>query len=355
MTPRRHLGYGASPTGGLSAIMALRWYIGRASRQGPSQGPSQVVKESQMLKRTRWVVAGLAATLLTACGGASSTPAETPVKQDLVMGFVPSQTTSTVQTNAEPLAAYIAKATGYKVTARVLTSYAALTEGMTSGTVDVGWFGPTDYLVAHHQNGAEAVTKSVRNGSATYKAFIIVNKATGISSVDQLKGKKFAFGDPLSTSSNLFPRYLMKKKGINPDADVKGVNISNQSQIAINVCQGVVDAGSIYDDARTNKGVDTSCPGVMEKTAIIATSDPIPGDPQAIRHNLNPAQKQKLRDAFVKLGAETDPTVKASLKGLYTIDSLVPATDSDYSGLLDIIKTAKPELLNVVSSPSPSR
>lgn len=308
-----------------------------------------------MPKHLSHVATVLAAAALLACGSTPA-PAETAVKSDLVMGFVPSQTSSTVQTNAEPLAAYVAKETGYKVTARVLTSYAALTEAMTSGTVDIGWFGPTDYLVAHKQNGAEAMTKSVRNGSPTYKAFIIANKASGVTSVADLKGKKFAFGDPLSTSSNLFPRFLMKKNGINPDADVKSVNISNQSQIAINVCQGVVDAGSIYDDARKNKGVDTSCPGVMDKTVIIATSDPIPGDPQAVRHDMNKAQKDKIKAAFVKLGSDSDPAVKASLKGLYTIDSLVPAEDSDYLGLLDIIKLAKPELLSVVtSSPSPTK
>ena len=308
-----------------------------------------------MFKRSSHFAAMLASAALMACGSTPA-PAEIPVKTDLVMGFVPSQTSSTVQTNAEPLAAYIAKETGYKVTARVLTSYAALTEAMTSDTVDIGWFGPTDYLVAHKQNGAEAMTKSVRNGKPTYNAFIIANKASGITKLADLKGKKFAFGDPLSTSSNLFPRFLMKKNGINPDKDVTSVNISNQSQIAINVCQGVVDAGSIYDDARKNKGVDTSCPGVMDKTVIIATSDPIPGDPQAVRHDMSPAQKAKIRDAFVKLGTDTDPAVKASLKGLYTIDSLVPATDADYLGLLDIIKTAKPELLSVVtSSPSPSK
>src|ERR1700682_2752208 len=265
------------------------------------------------MKRRFLVSAAVVALLSVACGGTAA-PAEAPVKQDRVMGFVPSQTSSIVQTNADLLGTYLSKKTGYNITPRVLTSYAAVTEGMTSNNVDIGWVGP------------------------------LVNVKWNINSIADLKGKKFAFGDPLSTSSNLWPRYVMKKNGLNPDSDVTGVNISNQTQISVNVCQGTVDAGAIYDDARKNAGAETSCPGILTKTKILATTDPpIPGDPQMIRHNLNSAQKQKLKDAMIAMGS--DPTIQPALKALYTIDSLVPAQDSDYHPVRDIVRQVKPEML----------
>jgi phosphonate transport system substrate-binding protein len=88
----------------------------------------------------------------------------------------------------------------------------------------------------------------------------------------------------------------------------------------------------------------------MTKTKVLATSDPIPGDPQMIRHTLNSGQKQKLKDAMIALGSDT--TIQPALKALYTIDSLVPAKDSDYDVIRDIIRQAKPELL---PSPSPAK
>lgn len=293
----------------------------------------------------RYVISGIVIALSVACGGTSPAPAEPAVKQDVVMGFVPSQTTSIVQTNAGLIADYLSKKTGYKVTGQVLTSYAAVTEGMTSNLVDIGWVGPLDYVLAHQKNGAEAVTKSVRRGLPSYKAFIIVNVNSGINSISDLKGKKFAFGDPTSASSNLYPQYMMKKAGFDPKNLGQTVNISNQTQIAVEVCQGVVDAGAIYDDARTNAGANTSCPGIMQKTKIIATTDPpIPGDPQMLRHNLNSGQKAKLKAAMIAMG--TDPEIAAALKALYTIDSLVPAQDADYDNLRDVIRTVNPSLLN---------
>ena len=295
--------------------------------------------------RLRNVVSAAVIALSVACGGTNApAPAEPAVKQEVVMGFVPSQTTSIVQTNATLIAEYLSKKTGYHVTGQVLTSYAAVTEGMTSDQVDIGWVGPLDYVIAHQKNGAEAVTKSVRKGLPSYKAFIIVNVNSGINSMADLKGKKFAFGDPTSASSNLYPHYMMSKAGFDAKTLGQTVNISNQTQIAVNVCQGVVDAGAIYDDARTNVGADTSCPGIMTKTKIIATTDPpIPGDPQMIRHSLNSGQKAKLKAAMIALG--TDPTMADPLKKLYTIDSLVPATDKDYDNLRDVIRTVSPALL----------
>jgi phosphonate transport system substrate-binding protein len=266
------------------------------------------------------------------------------------MGFVPSQTSSIVQTNADILGKYLSEKTGYNITPRVLTSYAAVTEGMTSNNVDIGWVGPLDYVVAHQINGAEAVTKSVRNGLPSYKAFIIANVNSNINSVADLKGKKFAFGDSLSASSNLWPRYIMKKAGIDPDNDLKGTSIANQTQISVSVCQGTVDAGAIYDDARKNRGAETSCPGIMTKTKVIATTDPpLPGDPQMIRHNLNSAQKKKIKDAMIAMGS--DSTIQPALKALYTIDSLVPAQDSDYDPVREILRQVRPDLLKPTPSP----
>src|SRR5260370_34607745 len=95
------------------------------------------------------VSAAVVALLGVACGSAPA-PAEAPVKQDLVMGFVPSQTSSIVQTNADLLGSYLAKKTGYNITPRLLTRYAAVTEGMASNNVSIGSGGPCDYLIAPH-------------------------------------------------------------------------------------------------------------------------------------------------------------------------------------------------------------
>ena len=131
------------------------------------------------------------------------------------------------------------------------------------------------------------------------------------------------------------------------------MNISNQTAIATSVCNGVVDAGAIYDDARTNAGADTACPGIMDKTQIIFTTPQlIPGDPQIVRHQMNAAQKKKVSDAMIKLG--TDPTMAPYLKTLFSIEKTVPAADADYNQIRNIVKAVNPSLLTATPTPVPA-
>jgi len=272
------------------------------------------------------------------------------------MAFVPSQNAQQVLTSAKPITDYLGKEIGATITPQVPTSYAAVAEGMTSNLVDSAWVGPLDYVIGHQVNGSEPMTKSVRKGVAGYNAFIIARKGTGINSIKDLKGHSFAFGDTISASSNLYPKYWMKQNGVDPEKDLgKSVNISNQTAVAVAVCNGQVDAGAIYDDARTNAGADTACPGILDKTQVIFTTPQlIPGDPQIVRHQMNAAQKKKLTDAMVKLGS--DPSMSQYLKSLFTIEKLVPAQDSDYQQIRDVVKGVAPDLLKgyPAASPSPS-
>ena len=294
------------------------------------------------------VIAAVLAVLVTACGGAAA-PAAEPEKTDIVMGFVPSRDVNQIQASADSIAQYLSKETGYKVTSKTLTSYAAVAEGMTSKLIDMGWGGPFDYVTTHNQNGAYPITASVRNGTKGYKAFIVVKSSSSIQTLKDLKGKSFAFGDTLSASSNLYPKAALLKEGISPENDLKATKISNQSAIAIAVYQGQVDAGAMYDDARKNKEVVDKFPDVLTATRIIWTSPLIPADPQFVRKDLNKTTVDKLKAAMLKLSADTQG--KVWLKDLFTIDSLVEATDADYNELRDVIKSVNPAFF---ASPTPT-
>lgn len=288
------------------------------------------------------LLALLAVLPVSACGVGQSS-GEEPEKQDLVMAFVPSRDVNQIQLSADKIAQYLSKETGYNVKATTVTSYAAVTEGMTSKKVDMGWVGPLDYVIGRQQNGSYPITASIRFGKKGYKAFIIVKSDSGINELKDLKGKTFIFGDTLSASSNLYPRYALIKAGLNPDKDLTAQRISNQSAVAIGVYQGQADAGAIYDDARKNKEVVGKFPDIMDKTKVIYTSDLIPADPQIVRKDLNKKQVEKLKAALLKLS--NDPEGKKWLKDLFSIDSLADASDADYDVLRDVVKTVNPDLL----------
>ena len=316
------------------------------------------------------------ATVALACGGGGggggAQPAE-PAKSELVMALVPSSQAQQVLTSAQPIAQYISTQVGVPVRAQVPTSYAAVVESLTSNNTDIAWVGALAYIAAHQKSGAEVVTRSARCAPTysaaappsgcqpvpTYPSIIVCNNAAGVTKLSDggdwsaLKGKKFIFGDPTSTSSNLWPRYYMKKNKIDPQRDLsKTASVASQGAVALAVANGVGDCGAMFGDARST--VVKSMPDIFDKTSVafIAPQE-IPGDPQLVRKNLNSGQKDKVKQALVKLGH--DPAMKKAINDLYQIAAMEPAKDSDYDPVRRVVQAVDPNIAGeVIATPSAS-
>jgi phosphonate transport system substrate-binding protein len=323
----------------------------------------------------------LAATVIFAfaCGGnpTTTTPAEEAAKTELRMAMAPSGASQTVLTNAQPIADYLGKEIGTPVKVQVPTSYSAIVESLTSNNVEIAWLGALSYVAAHQKNSAEAVTKSGRCPptltaapaappcaiAPTYPSIIFCNKKAGMPSNlstqadwDKLKGKVFVFGDSVSTSASLWPRYYMKKNNINPDKDFSKVDTkSSQTAVALSVYSNDNGCGATFGDARL--GAKSTAADIFDKTAVVFVApQQIPGDPQVVRHNMNSAQKEKIKKALVKLG--TDPSMKGPLDKLYNIASMELANDSDYDVVRTFANAVDPniigESIKPPASPSPA-
>lgn len=266
-----------------------------------------------------------------------------PVKQNLVMALVPSRQSDVIQTQADNIANFLSKETGYTIKASVVANYAAVGEGMGAKNIDIGWVGPLDYVISHQKFGVYPITGSVRKNTLGYKAFVVARTDSGIKSLADLKGKTVCLGDPVSASSNLYPSAALTAAGLKAGTDYTVRNISNQSAIAIAVVEKGCDAGAFYDDARTNKEVTDKYPNVLKDTQIIYTTELIPADPQIVRKDLNADQVKKIYAAMIKLSADTNG--KKYLNDLFTIEGLAPVTTANYDSLLKIVQTVKPDLL----------
>ncbi len=86
--------------------------------------------------------------------------------------------------------------------------YNGVIQGLLGGTLDMAWLGASGYAAVYLQD-PEAVTpvlvKTNLDGSYAYHSIGFARKDSGITSLEDLKGKKFGFGDPNSTSGYLIP------------------------------------------------------------------------------------------------------------------------------------------------------
>lgn len=244
----------------------------------------------------------------------------------LRFGRIPFLNSRDMVAGHEKLMAYLQRELGVSSVRLVLTpDYDELTRFMKEGKIDVGWFGTLNYPQAREQSGCEAILKVKRFGSASYRGIIVTRKDSGIQTLQDLKGRSFAFTEPSSASGYFYPRVMLMSAGVDPDKDLKAQCIKGHDKVVYNVFLGKFDAGAVYDDAREK----LASPEQRESVAVLARTRDIPSEPIVVRKGLSPPLVRKLKAALLKLKA-SDPEGKAILDKTGNVQGFVEASDADY-------------------------
>lgn len=263
--------------------------------------------------------AALAVSAVLLLGLAASAPTGVPAQTRLVMAFVPSGEARTILESGNRVAQLLEMATGYKFEPFVATSYAGVIEAMGAGRADIGWLNTFSYVIANQKYGVEVRLVTVRFGLPYYRAEIITQTSSGITGLPDLRGKRFAFVDPASTSGYLFPVAGLKKAGYDPQKFFgQTIFAGSHNNVVLAVYQGRVDAGAVFEDARGT--VQKTLPDVMQKVKVVWKSDPIPNDTVSFRKQLPEDVKAKVTTALLRFSQT--PAGLDAIKSLYEIEAL---------------------------------
>jgi len=259
-------------------------------------------------------------------------PAATPEAKVLRVALLPDETPDIVIEKNMPLKAYLEKRLGMEVELIVTTDYSAMIETMRRGKIDIGYFGPVSYVLLKSRfDGVKPfVAKKDATGALTYYSIIIAGADTPIKTLADIRGKKVAFGDPASTSSNVIPKLmLIKDGGLNPEQDFESIYLGAHDAVAMAVMRGHVDAGGmgkhIFDSLVRRGIIDPN------KVRIIKVSDPIPQYPFVMRTDLDKDLQEKIKRVFLEL---KDEEVLEPLKA----HGFGEISDKDYDIIRDAIK-----------------
>ena len=179
------------------------------------------------------------------------------------------------------------------------------------GTIDMAWLGASGYAKTFIANpeAVEPILVAVNmDGGYGYYSVGFARKDSGISSLDDMKGKVFGFGDPNSTSGYLIPSIeIPQATGATMDSgdyfgEVKFTGGHEQTIVAVN--NGDVDGGVTWADGlgdwedgfnagALRKAVDAGLVD-MNDMVQIWQSKPIPEGPVVIRKDLPSDVKVKI-------------------------------------------------------------
>lgn len=260
---------------------------------------------------------------------------EDTTQKELRFGIIPFESAEELVKNVTPLMNVISKGLDMEVKPFIAADYTGVIEAFRGKKLDVAFLTPASYVMAKQEANVRVILKSQRNGNPYYYGAIIVRSDSGINTVEDLKGKSFSFGDPISTSGHVFPRKILVDHNINPERDFSNLIFSGAHDATVlSVLNKKVDAGATFsDDKDGKKGSWTRYlkPDEVNQIKVLAVSDPIPSDNICVSAELDPKIADKLANVIIDFG-KTEEGKKMMAK-LYKFDGYTRATDADYESV----------------------
>ncbi|MES2533315.1 MAG: PhnD/SsuA/transferrin family substrate-binding protein, partial [Pseudomonadota bacterium] len=135
-------------------------------------------------------------------------------------------TESGTKADYAPVFNAITRTTGLNFDLKVGQSYGAVVEGMCNQLADIAFFGPVAYVQAHKRGCAQLLAVGVEKGASVYYAGMFAKADAPIAGINDVKGKRVAFGDVNSASSFTFQVAMLLDAGIDPARDLAAVRMT---------------------------------------------------------------------------------------------------------------------------------
>lgn len=231
-------------------------------------------------------------------------------------------------------------------------SYKEISDLLERGQVDVAFVCGLPYVIDRAKFGEELlVAPQVYEEGPVYYSYVIVPRDSPIERFEQLRGKRYAFSDPLSNSGHLVPKYMLAGMKETPDSFFKLYiftysHSANVEAVAVKLVDGASVDSYVYDYlAATN-------PALTSRTKIIHRSSPHGITPLVIRKGIDPGLKERIRAVFLEM--DRDPRGREILKSLM-IRRFVVVPDSLFNSIREMRRVVERQPVPLALQPAATR
>ncbi len=258
------------------------------------------------------------------------------LKKTLLIGLIPERNIFEQLERYEPLAAYLSEKTGVNIKLKVLTRYNNIIENFVSNDLDGAFFGSFTYTLAHAKLNVEPCARPVSlDGTSTYYGLIFVRTDSGIRTINDMKGKIFAFVDKATTAGYLLPLAFFKENNI-PDYSTyfKETYFTGTHEDAVyDVLNKKANIGAAKNTVYYYlAAIDES----IEKDLLILKRSPdVPENALALRKELDDTIKESLKEALLNM--HNDDKGRRVLKN-FRAKRFIETAGDDYSSVYNYIK-----------------
>jgi phosphate/phosphite/phosphonate ABC transporter binding protein len=251
--------------------------------------------------------------------------------REVRFGVTPYLDEQSVQTALAPVLEVLSERIEVPVRLVVAESYAELGQMMRQQEIDLAKFSPLSYVEAKEADpDMEILLTQVASGSTSYLGYLYVRADDEAEELGDLAGRSFCYVDPQSTSGYLYPRALLRSRGLDPDEMFsRTVFGGNHLACLEQVLDGTVDAGAAFSGALAaarRRGLEVFRLKILGKTARI------PYDAYCARSGLPPAAAGRLKQELLRLSTRT-PDGQRLIGGAGRFNAWTEASDGDYDSV----------------------
>jgi phosphonate transport system substrate-binding protein len=218
----------------------------------------------------------------------------------------------------------------------IMANYGDISEAFIEGKADAGFFGSFSYVLTHSKAGIEPLVRPVwPNNNSTYRGYVFVRQDSNIKTVKDMKNKSLVLVDKATTAGYIFQLFYFKYYGINNIEDYfsRISFASSHDAAAWAVYAGEADIGGAKD--HIFNGLMEEYPDFKEQMVVLFESPEVPSNGLAVRKDLNPAIKLRIRTLLLSL--HETPEGQEILKNFGAI-KFITTSDDDYVVVYNMAK-----------------
>jgi phosphate/phosphite/phosphonate ABC transporter binding protein len=265
-----------------------------------------------------------------------------PSEGRIVFGLVPGEELGAVDAAITAIVRALGERSGLHVVRRKAESYDALERLVRDRAVHVAWLPPILFLRLEREGAVVPLVANERSDPG-YVAALLVRADARYGSIEDLRGTRAAWVDPLSTTGYLIPRLELAARGIDPRTFFAGETFHRSHPATVRaLSHRSADVAATYarldaTGAIVRGGWTDAALGAQE-VRVLHASGPLPPDLIACRADLPVPTQAALAGAFVALGAE--PGMRPILRRALGVDGFVSSVTASYDGLRETIARA---------------
>lgn len=228
-------------------------------------------------------------------------------QKEFVIALKPDKNPEKMLEERKALEDFLGKKLGATVKVVVPLAAAVIAEGFKNGSIDLGYFGSLDMVLAEKAKSAEVLLGGEIKGKTSYESLWVARKDKPYKSIADLKGKPIAFASRTSTSGYLVPHKALVEQGLlkekeRPEVFFGEGNVwygTGYVSAIERVLDGTAEAAAVSDYVVLEDKHLT--PAQKEALVVFQRQGPIPTHVIAVRSSLPAAEKLRLKNALLEL------------------------------------------------------